>query len=425
MVEIVTIGDELLLGHTLDTNAAFLSEQLAAAGMRVSRRTTVGDDADAITASIREALARTGIVICTGGLGPTRDDFTKPVVAALYGRALEMHEELLEKSQERWAARGLKMPESNRSQAEVPAGAQILPNRLGTASGLALDDPALGLTILLPGVPHELRDLTTREVIPFLVQRLDERAHPICYRVIRVTGVPESALAERIDDVVNSLAPLSVAFLPSFAGVDVRITSWGLFAPGECNQRFEAAEHALRERLGAHIYATGTEDIAIAVGRLLRDRKLQLAVAESCTGGLLGQRITAEGGASEYFTGGFITYSNDAKTEMIGVRLETLQATGAVSEETAREMALGAAARTGANAAIAITGIAGPGGDTPDKPVGLVWTAVSLNDVVRTRRFVFPGDRAEIRERSAQFGLALLYEMLVGDLSRTGDRAGI
>lgn len=415
-IEIITIGDELLLGHTLDTNAAFLSEQLAGAGIRVTRRTTVGDDAEAITASLRDALARTGIVICTGGLGPTRDDFTKPVVAALYGRKLEMHEELLAKSKERWAQRGLTMPVSNRSQAEVPAGAQILPNRLGTASGLALDDPTLGLTILLPGVPHELRDLTTREVVPFLLQRLDARAHPICYRIIRVTGVPESALAERVDDIVTGIAPLSVAFLPSFAGVDLRITSWGLFEAQECELRFDAAERALRERLGAHVYAAGSEDIAVAVGRLLRAQQLQLAVAESCTGGLLGSRITAQSGASEYFTGGFITYSNDAKTDMLGVRLETLQANGAVSEETAREMVLGAAARTGANAAIAITGVAGPGGGTPDKPVGLVWTAVSLNDVVRTRRFVFPGDRAEIRERSAQFGLALLYEMLVAQL---------
>lgn len=413
MVEIITIGDELLLGHTIDTNAAFLSAQLAAAGLRVGRRTTVGDDAAAITASVREALARTGIVICTGGLGPTRDDFTKPVIAELYGRKLEVHDDLLEKMRERWAQRGIEMPKSNHSQAEVPAGAHIFPNRLGSASGLALEDPALGLTILLPGVPHELRDLTTREVIPFLLQRITQRAHPICYRIIRVTGVPESALAEGIDDIVNAMAPLSMAFLPSFAGVDLRITSWGLFDSAECDRRFNEGEAALRERLGGRIYATGSEDIAVAVGRLLRARKLKLAVAESCTGGLLGQRITAEGGASEHFTGGFITYSNDAKTEMIGVRPETLQEHGAVSEETAREMALGAAARTGASAAIAITGVAGPGGGTPDKPVGLVWTAASLNGVVRTRRFVFPGDRAEIRERSAQFGLALMYEMLV------------
>lgn len=413
MLEIITIGDELLLGQTIDTNAAFLGDQLAAAGLRVTRRTTVGDDADAITDAVTDALRRTGTVICTGGLGPTRDDFTKPVVAQLYGRALMLHEELLEKSRARWRHRGLVMPESNRSQAEVPAGARILPNRLGTAPGLVLEDPVLGLTILLPGVPHELRDLTVREVVPFLLGRTEQRAHPICYRVVRVTGVPESALAERIDDIVDAILPLSVAFLPNFAGVDLRITNWGLFDAAECDARFTEAEARLRARLGAHVYAVGSEAIEAVVGRILLERKLQLAVAESCTGGLLGQRITSVSGASEYFVGGFITYADGLKMELLGVATETLAESGAVSEATVREMAAGAIARTGAQAAISITGVAGPSGGTPDKPVGLVWTAVSLNDVVRSRSFVFPGDRAEVRERAAQMGLALLYEMLV------------
>lgn len=413
MLEIITIGDELLLGQTIDTNAAFLGEQLAAAGLRITRRTTVGDNAEAIADAVADALRRTGTVICTGGLGPTRDDFTKPVVAQLYGRELVLHEELLDKSRARWQQRGLVMPESNRSQAEVPAGAHILPNRLGTAPGLALADPALGLTILLPGVPHELRDLTVREVLPFLLARTNQRAHPICYRVVRVTGVPESALAERIDDIVDAIAPLSVAFLPNFAGVDLRITSWALFDAAECTARFTEAEARLRARLGAHIYAVGAEAIEAVVGRMLRERKLQLAVAESCTGGLLGQRITSVSGASEFFTGGFITYADRLKIELLGVETETLFDGGSVSEATAREMVVGAIGRTGAQAAIAITGVAGPSGGTPAKPVGLVWTAVFLNDVVRSRSFVFPGDRAEIRERAAQMGLALLYEMLV------------
>src|SRR5688572_7996940 len=413
MVEIVTIGDELLLGQTLDTNASFLSEQLAAAGLRVTRRTTVGDDVESIRSAVADALARTGAVITTGGLGPTRDDFTKPVIADLYGRALHLDEALWAALQERYRQRGLAMPASNRTQAEVPDGASILPNRLGSASGLTLEDER-GVTVMLPGVPHELRDLTVREVVPFLLGRTEERAHPICYRVIRVTGIPESALAERIDDIVDAIAPLGVAFLPNFAGVDLRITSWAQFDAADCERRFDTAERQLRERLGPRIYASGNQDIEVVVGELLKERRLQLAVAESCTGGLLGQRLTKTGGSSEYFTGGFISYSNDAKVDMLGVRPETLAAHGAVSEETAREMALGAAARTGAHAAISITGVAGPGGGTPDKPVGLVWTAVCLNDVVRTRKFVFPGDRAEIRERSSQMGLALLYEMLVG-----------
>lgn len=416
MIEILTIGDELLLGHTIDTNAAFLSEHLAAAGLPVARRTTVGDDEAAIEDALREALRRSGTVICTGGLGPTRDDFTKPVISAVYERELHVDEGLLTALEERWRQRGMTMPASNKSQAEVPEGATVLPNLLGTAPGLALDDDDLGLTIMLPGVPHELRGLAVREVIPFLLKRSTVRAHPVCYRILRVTGVPESALAERINDIVDDIAPLSVAFLPNFAGVDLRLTSWGLFPANEAETRFAAAEAKLRERLGTRLYGTGSEDLSAVVGQLLKQRSLQLTVAESCTGGLLGKRITSVAGASEYFVGGLITYANDAKVELLGVRLETLSANGAVSDETVREMASGAIARTGAHAAIAITGIAGPTGGTPDKPVGLVWTAVSLNDVVRTRRFVFPGDREEIRERAAQMGLALLYEMLVSDV---------
>lgn len=416
LIEILTIGDELLLGHTIDTNAAFLSEHLAAAGFTVTRRTTVGDDRDAIADALREALQRSGVVICTGGLGPTRDDFTKPVVASVYDTPLVVDEEYLEKLRVRWQQRGMEMPASNRSQAEVPVGARVLRNRVGTAPGLALESELLGLSILLPGVPHELRDLTVHEVIPFLVARSKKRAQPIRYRIVRVTGVPESALAERIDDIVDGMTPLSMAFLPNFAGVDLRITSWGQLSEADCEARFADVERALRERLGARIYGTGSDDIVAPIAAALRARKLQLAVAESCTGGLLGQRITALSGASEFFLGGFITYANDAKVELLGVRLETLSANGAVSEETVREMALGAVARTGANVSIAITGIAGPGGGTPDKPVGLVWTAVCLNDAIQTRRFVFPGDRHEIRERAAQMGLALLYEMLGASL---------
>jgi nicotinamide-nucleotide amidase len=414
MIEIITIGDELLLGQTIDTNAAFLSEHLAAAGFRVTRRTTIGDDAEAITLAVSEALARTGVVITTGGLGPTRDDFTKPVIATLYGRELIVQNELLEKSRERWRQRGMEMPASNRSQAEVPEGAHVLPNRLGSAPGIAMED-ARGLTIMLPGVPHELRDLTLREVIPFLLAskaHASRRTHPMCYRIVRVTGLPESALAERIDDIVDAIAPVSTAFLPDFSGVDLRMTSWGLFDAAESERRFDAGEKLLRERLGTHVYASGNEDIEIVIGRMLKEKKLTLSTAESCTGGLLGGRITKVDGASAYYMGGFVTYSNDAKIDLLGVSAETLQAKGAVSEETAREMAAGAAARMGTDAAISITGVAGPGGGTADKPVGLVWTGVALNDVVKTRSFVFPGDRAEIRQRSTQMGLALLYEML-------------
>src|SRR5688500_10438226 len=413
MIEIITIGDELLLGHTIDTNAAYLSEKLANVGLRVTRRGTVGDDADAIRAAVTEALQRTRAVITTGGLGPTSDDFTKPVIASIYGRELKLDKAYLEKLRVRWQQRGLKMPDSNRTQAEVPDGADIVRNPVGSAQGIALRDDHLGLVVMLPGVPHEVRAMTEAHLIPYLLQHIEVRADPICHLVLRTTGIPESALADRIADIVQTVEPITVAFLPSFAGSDLRLTSWAALDAATCAARFADIEAKLRARLGTHIYGTGNADLAVVVGEMLRERKLTVAVAESCTGGLLGKRLTDASGSSDYFTTGFVTYANDAKQQLLGVKAETLKAHGAVSEEVAVEMALGALHAAGTDIAVSITGIAGPTGGTPEKPVGLVWTAAVRGDVVRTRSFIMPGDRAEVRERAAQMALALLYDTLL------------
>ena len=412
MIEIVTVGDELLLGHTVDTNAAYISEHLAAAGLRVTRRATVGDDPAAINAAVSEALARTGVVITTGGLGPTSDDFTKPVISDIYGRRLVLDEAYLEKLRVRWRQRGMDMPATNVTQAQVPEGVEIVRNPVGSAQGLALRDPQLGLTVMLPGVPHEVRAMTTDYLIPFLLQHLPVRSEPICHHVIRTTGIPESLLADRIADIVESLAPISVAFLPSYAGSDIRLTSWAALDEETCNLRFRDAEARLREILGSHIYAIGKTDLSVVVGEMLRARGLKLATAESCTGGLLAKRLTDTGGASDFFENGFITYANSAKEEFLGVSSETIETYGAVSEQTAREMAMGALHATAADLAVSITGIAGPTGGSESKPVGLVWTAVASREGVRTRSFIMPGDREEVRERAAQMGLALVYDFL-------------
>ena len=414
MIEIVTVGDELLLGQTIDTNAAFLSQQLAAAGLRVTHRATVGDDAASIRRAVSEALARTGVVITTGGLGPTSDDFTKPVIAELYGRDLVLDEEYLEKLRVRWQQRGMEMPASNRTQAELPRGAEIVRNPLGSAQGIALRDPQLGLTVMLPGVPHEVRGMTEQFLLPYLLQHVPARTRPIRYHLIRTTGIPESLLADRIADIANSIAPLSVAYLPNYAGNDIRLTSWADLEDDACAKAFAEAEARLRERLGNAVYGVGAQvDLAATVGDMLRARKLTLALAESCTGGLLGKRITDVSGASEYFQTGFVTYANEAKTKWLGVKEKTLQAHGAVSEEVAREMAEGARAAAHSDVALSITGIAGPTGGSDAKPVGLVWTALATKDETRTRSFIMPGNREEIRERAAQMALALLYDHLV------------
>jgi nicotinamide-nucleotide amidase len=221
-------------------------------------------------------------------------------------------------------------------------------------------------------------------------------------------------LADRITHVVESIAPVSVAFLPSYAGTDIRLTSWAAFDQESCEARFRDAETSLREILGRHIYATGNTDLAVVVGEKLRARKLKLALAESCTGGLLGKRLTDISGASDYFETGFITYANHAKEKFLGVKPETLAQHGAVSEEVALEMAVGALRAAHSDVAIAVTGIAGPTGGSEAKPVGLVWTALASGETVRTRSFIMPGDREEVRERATQMALALLYDFLDG-----------
>jgi nicotinamide-nucleotide amidase len=412
-VEVITIGDELLLGHTIDTNAAFISRELAQHGFRVQTRTTVGDDPDAIRQSVASALERAETVICTGGLGPTQDDFTKSVIAELFGAELELNADLLEQLRERFRRRGIPMADRNICQAEVPKGALVLPNPRGTAPGLVLSTTAGRCCILLPGVPQEMRGLIVEQVLPFLLHRSTDHArHAIRYRMIRTTGIAESAVAERVGALLPNLAPLTLAFLPGYAGTDLRITCWGDLDPAESDAAIAAAARKMHELLGNYVYGTNEEDLAAVVGGLLRASRLSVAVAESCTGGLLGKRITEVAGSSDYFLGGVIAYSDQLKQTLLGVAAKTLREHGAVSEEVVREMALGVRQRTRADIAIAITGIAGPGGGSAEKPVGTVWIACAVLDDVQTRRFVLPGDREEIRERAAQAALALLWKTL-------------
>jgi nicotinamide-nucleotide amidase len=411
-VEIVAIGTELLLGETHETNGTWLGQNLAAAGLAVARRTIVGDEADAIRDAVEQALHRTGTVLCTGGLGPTRDDFTKPVIAALYGRRLMLDAAWLEVVQRRFRDRGIEMAANNRTQAEVPEGAILFPNARGTAPGLALEDPALGLVVLLPGVPSEMRGLVQEHVLPFLIARLTERPYPILSRVLRTTGIAESALGERIDDLVVAMVPLTVSFLPGEGSVDLRITSWGGMPAEEASRSLDREEALLRERLGPRVYGVGDDDLAAVVGGLLREQGFTLAVAESCTGGLLAKRLTDAAGASDFFIAGFVPYADSAKQRFVGVQAETLARHGAVSEQTVSELVEGARIAAGADCALAVTGIAGPGGGTPDKPVGTVWIAAAAGDRVEARRLQFAGDRAEIRARSAQAALALLRRIL-------------
>jgi competence/damage-inducible protein CinA-like protein len=406
-LEVVTIGTELVLGLTLDTNAADLGRALAAAGAEIVRHVSVPDRPADIRAAVAEALDRSGFVIVTGGLGPTRDDMTKVEVAALFGKPLRLDEAVLKSLEARFRRLGRPMPAVNRTQAEVPEGATVLPNPRGTAPGLWLEDSRGRVAVLLPGVPSEMRGLLVDEVLPRVAQRVGSR-RVVLSRTLRTTGVPESALAERIGAVENDIAPLTLAYIPSIAGVDLRLTAWSL-PPDEAERRLAETGADLRARLDDHCYGENDADLAAVVLDLLRGKRL--AVGESCTGGLIAGRITAVPGASDVFVGGVVAYANGVKTDLLEVPAATLETHGAVSEEAVRAMAEGVQRRFAADAGVAVTGIAGPGGGTPEKPVGTVWLAARLGSTTRAMKRVFPGDRGEIRGRAAQAALDLLRRL--------------
>ena len=412
-VEIVTIGDELLLGFTVDLNAAHIARELAAAGIRIVRRATVGDSAADIASAVQDALDRTGAVITTGGLGPTNDDLTKASIATIFHRAMRLDNSILESLERRWESFGWpgKLPMSNRAQAMVPDGATILANRHGSAPGVWLEDGNGRWVAMLPGVPREMRGMLSDELLPRLVPLAGVVPTVISSLTLRTTGLAESAIADRIDAIEFGAEKLSLAYLPGWEGVDLRLTSQDRSASAASRALAVSAE-SLRSVLGGYVYGEDTTDLAEVVLQLLRQRHWHVAVAESCTGGLLGGRITAVPGSSEVMLGGVIAYADEIKQRHLGVRAETLRSHGAVSEEVAREMAIGVRDRFGADVGLSVTGIAGPGGGTATKPVGSVCIAVDVGGAVSVARVSTTGDRDEIRRRSAQLALNLLRRRL-------------
>ncbi len=410
-LEILTIGDELLLGFTLDTNAAHLARVLSALGVSVVRRGTVGDDADRLAAAVREALDRTGAVITTGGLGPTADDRTRDVIAAVFGRTLRRDDAILAQVASRFEKLGVAMPPSNVSQAMIPEGARILPNRHGTAPGLWLEDDRGRWCAMLPGVPREMRGMLKEELLPLLAARVGPDPTVIVSRTIRTVGIGESALAEQLGDLSRGVDGFPVAFLPSWSGVDLRLTSAERRAPS-AETALASAATKLKARIARYVYAEDETDLAAVVLTLCREKQVKLATAESCTGGLLGARLTAIPGSSDVYLGGVVAYANEVKEGELDVSDALLREHGAVSEPVVSAMAEGAAARLGAGVSIAITGIAGPDGGTSEKPVGTIFIAVRANGETRAANRVFLGDREEIRLRATQGALDMVRRLL-------------
>jgi nicotinamide-nucleotide amidase len=412
-VELITVGDELLLGFVIDTNAAHLARELAAVGVEIVRRATVPDEAAPIAGAVREALERTGAVITTGGLGPTSDDLTKPAIAALFGREMRLDEQILAGIEERFRRYGYRgaMPPGNRQQALIPDGARVLQNNHGTAPGIWLEDERGRWVAMLPGVPREMRGMLADTLLPILRERVGADPPVVLSRTLRTTGIGESALAELLGEYGRGFPGLRLAFNPKWAGTDLRLTSAGR-PLAEARRVLDEAAAKLYDRAGRHIYGEDDADLAAVVLGIACARWLTIAVAESCTGGLLGARLTAIAGSSDVMLGGVIAYHNDVKVRTLGVRPETLAEHGAVSEPVAAQMAAAARAVTASDIGVAITGIAGPEGGTPEKPVGLVWIAVQIGETTRTHGRVYVGDREEIRLRASQAALDLIRRML-------------
>lgn len=410
---VVSVGDELLSGRTVDTNAAWLGRVLGEAGVPVARRLTVGDGADEIISAVRTALAGAELVVVTGGLGPTHDDRTLEAVAALLDLPLEVDPGLLEALIRRFRARGFEeVPASNTRQARVPRGGHVLPNPRGTAPGMLLEAQGRWI-VLLPGVPREMQGLVEGEVLPRLSGLLPGRLRPVHVRTVTTTGIAESALADRLRPVLEGggLGGVDLAFLPRVTGVELRLSAReGADGGAGAEARLDRAREALIRVVDPWSYEG--PDLVDDVAEALLAQGLRLATAESCTGGLVGKRLTDRPGSSAWYVGGVVAYHNDLKRALLDVPLPVLEEHGAVSEVVARAMASGAARRLAAEAAVAVTGVAGPGGGSPDKPVGTVWIAARVGEREVAELARLPGDRHDVRERSAQAALFLLLRTL-------------
>ena len=403
--EIITIGDEILIGQIIDTNSAWIAEQLNTAGFTVLRKFSIGDDRTEIRDTINEALHRSEAVIVTGGLGPTKDDITKLTLAEMFGGGMVRDEETYERNRRILEARGIEYNDLNKGQSLVPAQATVLQNLHGTAPGLWFERDGHVL-VSLPGVPFEMKELMNGEVLPRLEKRF--RHGKVIHKTAITFGLAESVLAATISDWEDALPDyLHLAYLPSPAQIRLRLSAYdieGREEAAEIDRQFATLEKLIPE----HFIGYGDDTLASVTAATLSSRGNTLAVAESCTGGALSACFTSMPGASEYFLGSVVSYSNEVKASVLGVSRADLAAYGAVSEQVARQMAEGVRRLCGSDYALATTGVAGPSGGSPDKPVGTVWIALATPDGTTARLFTFAKLRAQNIERASANAINML-----------------
>lgn len=410
-VEIIATGSELLAGRHVNTNAVYLSRELSARGFLVLRHQTLGDDREAVVEAIRLALAEVDIVLTSGGLGPTLDDVTRDAISEATGIPLQPSDEVAALLKERFRSLGREMTANNLFQAQVPVQGGWFPNPHGTAPGLYFE-AGERLVVALPGPPRELNPMFENLVLPLLLERFPPPLRRLS-KSLQLVGSGESNIDALCRPLVETAPELTYGILARPGLVEVTLSRW--VAPDvNADSRLEEIFAVLQEKLGALVYAAEDHPLESVVGELLRARGKTLATAESCTGGLLGQSLTSVPGSSDYFLGGFVTYSNTLKEKLLGVDRALLEQHGAVSPQVARAMAEGARKAAGADYALAVTGIAGPSGGSPEKPVGLVYIALADAGRVETEEFHFFGAREAIRERARVAALDQLRRRLLG-----------
>lgn len=410
--EIIAIGTELIMGGIAETNSVFLSTELAKTGIEVGYKTIIGDIEEDIESALKRALERSPLVITTGGLGLTEDDLTRKVISRLTKRRLILREELLEKITKKIKTTGREMPKGYSRQALIPSQAYVVENRLGTAPGFIIEHNS-SLIISLPGVPSEMETMYIETIKDFIIKKVEGRGI-IVIRCIRTFGLPEMNINESIKDLFN-LQDVYIGLLAKPTGVDIRIILKGK-KEEETTALLKEIEERIKNVIGDYIYGVDDETMESIVGTLLKERGLALSVAESCTGGLIGHRLTNVPGSSAYMESTLVTYGNRAKAEVLGIPFQIIKDYGSVSAQTASSMAERVREINKTNLGLAVTGIAGPGGETPTKPVGLVYTALADGKDIICRFHHFSGTREEIKLQSSQMALDILRRYLISSL---------
>ncbi len=409
---VISIGDELLIGQTINTNASYIGAKLTETGLIVSRVVTTSDEMDNIIHEIAAALKNSDVVLVTGGLGPTHDDLTREAICKYFNTSLRRDEDVYNDIKERFARFGRELTPTNEDQCMVPDCCQAIRNFNGTAPGywIEKDDKVV---VVMPGVPREMKAMVENFVLPNLKTRYNDRLKKIARLNILTTGIAESTLYDKLSPIDEVFPDVKVAFLPNLNGVKIRLSAEA-DTMETATEIVMAAQQQLRLRAGRYIYCEGDDDLSKVIGNLLRERQLTLAIAESCTGGNISNLLTDHSGSSEYYERGIVAYSNASKVEILNVDEDLISEKGSVSEEVALEMCKGVRSISGTDLGLSITGILGPKGATPTKPVGLVYIGVASHDRSVVRKFNFGGTRIENKVRASQAALEMVRRFVLG-----------